>query len=58
MIGLDCTISEENGGDGFYGGLSVPYQNVMEKYYSHYSGVYPTEEVQPKMISLSVTIEI
>ena len=43
---------KENGGDGFYGGLSVPYQEpVMEKYYSHYNWDCPNaEEVQPKMM--------
>ena len=43
---------KENGGDGFYGGLSVPYQEpVMEKYYSHYNCDCPNaEEVQPKMM--------
>lgn len=43
---------KENGGDGFYGGLSVPYQEpVMESYgYTRDLKCPNAEEVQPKMM--------
>ena len=42
---------KENGGDGFYGGLSIPYQeSVMSKYYYIKGECLNAENVQPKMM--------
>ena len=42
---------KENGGDGFYGGLSIPYQEPVMSNYSYVKGECPNAEiVQPKMM--------
>ena len=42
---------KENGGDGFYGGLSIPYQEPVMKSYGDIITRCPNaEEVQPKMM--------
>ena len=42
---------KENGGDGFYGGLSIPYQEPVMYRHDYYKGDCPNaEEVQPKMM--------
>ena len=42
---------KESGGDGFYGGLSIPYQEPVMSDYDYYKGDCPNaEEVQPKMM--------
>ena len=42
---------KEAGGDGFYGGLSVPYQEPVMKHYNYIHGSCPNAElVQPKMM--------
>ena len=42
---------KDNGGDGFYGGLSIPYQeSVMKSYGDIVTRCPNAEEVQPKMM--------
>ena len=49
-FGLYNTV-KENGGDGFYGGLSIPYQEPVMYRHDYYKGDCPNaEEVQPKMM--------
>ena len=44
-------LVKENGGDGFYGGLSIPYQEPVMSNYSYVKGECPNAEiVQPKMM--------
>jgi len=41
----------ENGGDGFYGGLSIPYEEPVMSKYNYIKGECPNaEKVQPKMM--------
>jgi len=42
---------KEKGGDGFYGGLSVPYQEPVMSKYKHINNACPNAEIiQPKMM--------
>ena len=44
-------LVKNNGGDGFYGGLSVPYEEPVMSNYSYVKGECPNAEiVQPKMM--------
>ena len=41
----------KNGGDGFYGGLSIPYEEPVMSKYNYIKGECPNaEKVQPKMM--------